>query len=304
MALSQLNGLVVVNKPKGPTSAGCLKRMKHVLGQKKIGHAGTLDPMATGVLLTLLGQGTKLAPYLTGGDKIYSGKLRLGVATDTYDMEGAVASEAGFEHLRPRDVRDEVGAWKDLREQEVPPISAAKHQGVPLYALARAGEAVPVKVKPIRISHAECLSVDLPWVRFRVRCAAGTYIRSLVHSLGTRLGCGAVLTELTREQCLPFGLEQAHDLDRLLSEPERFKDRVISLREALPHWSRLTLSEGLAEQVRNGAWLDADQAMAPGLTGAPGERAFFFSSENAPLALVESRQKHGRTRWAILRGFW
>jgi len=256
------------------------------------------------VLLALLGQGTKLAPYLTGGDKVYSGTLRLGLTTDTYDMEGTVVSEASFEHLRSQDIRGEVEAWKDLQKQEVPPISAAKHQGVPLYALARAGQTVPVKIKPIRISHAECLSVDLPWVRFRVRCAAGTYIRSLVHSLGMRMGCGAVLTELIREQCLPFGLEQAHELERLLNEPERFRDRVISLRDALPHWPCLTLAKEPAEQVRNGAWLDVDQAMGFGLTGAPGERAFFFSSEDAPLALVESRQKHGRTRWAILRGFW
>ena len=207
--MEQQHGILVLDKPKGFSSARCVARLKR-LGQKKIGHAGTLDPMATGVLLVLLGHATKLSGYLLeGGEKRYAGTLRLGLTTDTWDIEGAVVSESPLHASGPDGsswaglpleaaVRREVDAWLEVREQPVPPYSAAKHQGQPLYKLARAGKDVPAKVKSIRVSHAEVQWVDLPDVRFRVTCSSGSYIRSLAHSLGMRLGCGATLTELTR----------------------------------------------------------------------------------------------------------
>jgi len=301
---SQLDGLLVLHKPSGPTSAGCLNSIKKALGQGKIGHAGTLDPMAEGVLLVLLGQGTKMAGYLVSGEKVYTGAMRLGITTDTYDMEGAVVAESGLDKISQEDVRAAILSWKDLREQEVPAYSAAKHEGKPLYELARKGEAVPVKEKSIEIHEVEPLEIELPTARFRVRCQAGTYIRSLVHSLGIRLGCGAALSQLTREACEPYWLNQAHSLDAVLGEPERFAERVIPLGKMLPHWRTLTLSTALSALVKNGTWLPVGETGGHDLSGQPGERVMLAGEQGDPLALAEAMTRDGVLRWAILRGLW
>ncbi len=299
----QLDGLLVLNKPSGPTSAACLNRIKHALGQTKIGHAGTLDPLAQGVLLVLLGQCTKLAPYLTEGEKTYSGELRLGVTTDTYDIEGAVTGEFPVD-VNESLVAEAISAWTDVTQQEVPAYSAAKHMGKPLYSLARAGEDVPVKTKAVTVFQAEPLDVSLPAARFKVRCSAGTYIRSLVHSLGKRLGCGAVLTSLTREASLPFGLDSAHALDDVVGEPQRLRERVIPIEQALPHWPRVTLSEPQAALVKNGGRLAVSEAQAAGDAQRAGDHAVLLTPGGTPLALAEAMQDGGDLRWAILRGLW
>jgi len=298
---AQLDGLLILNKPEGPTSAGCLTKIKRGLQQGKIGHAGTLDPMATGVLLVLLGHGTKLANYLTDGQKTYWGELELGTVTNTYDRQGEIVEQKAFDHVTPEDVRSDVLSWMELSTQEVPPVSAAKHQGKPLYALERAGMDVPVKVKDVEIFHAEVLETELPRVRFRATVSAGTYVRSLVHSLGIRLGCGAMLTALTREHCHPFGLKDAWDLDQVLAEPERFPERVIPLADALPHWPKVAVDAEQANQVQNGTWLPvADTDLA----GALGDRAMLIGPGGVPLALVEAKDKDGSVSWSILRGLW
>ncbi|NJB66993.1 tRNA pseudouridine55 synthase [Desulfobaculum xiamenense] len=303
-SVSQLDGILVLDKPTGPSSAQCLNTIRRALDQGRIGHAGTLDPMAKGVLLVLLGHGTKLAPYLTSGRKTYSGQFRIGQTTDTYDAEGTVTDEKPFDHLSPEAVEREVLFWKELETQTVPPVSAAKHEGKPLYALARAGREVPVKTKSIEIFHAEVLEMDLPWVRFRVGCSAGTYVRSLVHSLGIRLGCGAVLTELIREDCHPFGLERAVGLDELLASPERLPELVVPLRDALPHWPAIVLDEEQAGQVRNGTWLPVADFPATEPVTEAGANAMLIGPDEVPLALVESAERDGVLLWSILRGLW
>ncbi|EGB13260.1 tRNA pseudouridine synthase B [Pseudodesulfovibrio mercurii] len=299
----QLDGLLILNKPSGPTSAACLNDIKHRLRQYKIGHGGTLDPMAEGVLLVLLGNGTKLAPYLTGGTKTYSGTFRLGITTDTFDIQGEVLKECPVD-ATPGDVEREILFWKELTEQEVPAYSAAKHQGKPLYALAREGLETPVKTKPIVVSHVEVLDANPLNAAFRVSCSAGTYIRSLVHSLGTRMGCGAALTSLVREASEPFRLEQAYSLEDVLEHPELFPERVIPLRDTLPHWPRFRLTEPLAGLVMNGSWLPVADQPGTLLAGELGDQAMLLGPDDEPLALVEAKLQDGKPRWAILRGLW
>ncbi|SDB45026.1 tRNA pseudouridine55 synthase [Desulfonatronum thiosulfatophilum] len=300
---AQAHGVLVLNKPTGPTSTYCLEQIKRTLGQKKIGHAGTLDPLAQGVLLVLLGQGTKIAAYLTEGRKQYQGVLRLGVETDTYDVLGKTLRTADCGGLTSAQVQAVVHEWLEHVEQEVPPYSAAKHQGRPLYALSRAGLDVPVKRKSIQIFQVEVMDVDLPLVRFRVECSAGTYIRSLVHSLGIRLQCGAVLEELIRERSHPFGLEQAHGLQTVLETPEAFEQNVIAVQDALPHFARHVLTADLARKVRHGAkvpWNLPGQSVAP----EPGARALFLDDQELPLALVELKEVDGQRQWTVLRGLF
>jgi tRNA pseudouridine55 synthase len=300
----QAHGVLVLNKPKGPSSARCLAVLKQ-FGQRKIGHAGTLDPMASGVLLVLLGHATKISRYLMSeGIKTYSGNLRLGRTTDTWDAEGRVLAENPWEHIEEKDVRAGIAAWPECVSQTVPPYSAAKHQGRPLYKLSRAGTIAPEKVKDIKISHAELLSLELPHVRFRVSCSSGTYIRSLAHSLGMRLGCGAVLTELTREYSHPFGLDAACALDALCAEPERLFDLVLPVARAFPHWPVISVPAEEAARVRDGVALPHDAGCAADVAWKPGAYALLQDRDGNPLALAQARDTGGIAAWTVLRGLW
>ena len=306
--MEQQHGILVLNKPKGLSSAQTIARIKR-LGQKKIGHAGTLDPMATGVLLVLLGHATKLSGYLLeGGVKTYGGTLRLGVTTDTWDAEGSIVSETKLteEDLLPGSAleeaaRREVAAWLDVTEQPVPPYSAAKHQGQPLYKLARAGMEVPAKVKRIHVSYADVQWVNMPDVRFRVTCSSGSYIRSLAHSLGIRLGCGAMLTELTREYSHPFGLDVAHTLDEILAEPEKLPERIMPISAALPGWKNLSIGPVQEANLKNGIPVPHMPEFGE---FHPGERALITAQGGSPLALAEARMDRDRPVWAVLRGLF
>ncbi len=291
----------MLDKPKGLTSVQCLERIKKKLKQPKLGHAGTLDPLATGVLVIGLGQGTKLTPYLMEGKKIYSGWIRLGMVTDTYDLEGDVLSEHDTGEVDLQQVEREITSWTELKHHPVPPFSAAKHKGEPHYKMARKGETPPEKSKPVHIDLAEVLDIQFPFIQFRVSCSKGTYIRSLAHSLGTRLGCGAVLAELVREESHPFTLKQAVPLQDLLHDPELFARHVLSLQEGLPHWPRIYLTSSQAAGVKNGHWLQTDniRGLAP---AGEGERALLLTNEEQPVALAETRYWGDRFYWAILRG--
>lgn len=204
-----MNGILVIDKPKGPTSHDICQYFKRTLPVKKVGHAGTLDPMATGVLVILLDQATKLQSVFLGKDKEYEFTMKLGETTDTYDAEGKIL-ERGL-------VRDDVEEkLKKLLLQfqgeilQTPPaFSAIKKNGQPLYKLARKGMSVEVPPRKIRIDSLEILRVGLPEVTLRCRCSCGTYIRSLAHDLGQKLGCGAHVTALRRLRSEPFGIEEA-----------------------------------------------------------------------------------------------
>ncbi len=305
--IAQAHGVLVLNKPSGPTSARCLSGIKR-LGQKKIGHAGTLDPMASGVLLVLLGHATKISGHLmSDGNKVYKGCLRLGQQTDTWDVEGNITEESSFEHLTEDTVRTAILEWQDLHEQNVPPYSAAKHQGKPLYKLARLGKETPEKVKSIKISRVEVLEIALPYASFRVECSSGTYIRSLAHSLGIRLGCGAVLTELTREYSHPFGLDVAHDLDDVCTSPECLQNWVMPIHTALPHWSTLRLNANEQANIMNGMPIEYRLASNAEQENAPNDaisKTILLSVDEKPLALAERKQVQGKWCWAVLRGLW
>ncbi len=294
-----LHGLLVLHKPSGPTSADCLNMVKKALGNIKIGHAGTLDPLASGVLLALLGNGTKLAPYLTGHDKTYRGSLRLGLSTDTYDIQGQVLEEIDASHISAEQLREAILDWDKIKVQEVPAYSAAKHQGKPLYELARAGKEVPVKIKEITVSGVAALSVVPPDAEFRLTCSSGTYVRSLVHSLGKRMGCGAIMTALTREASGPFTLDRAVPLDEFLERPEELLEQtILPTEEMLPDWPKAVLSQEDADKVRNGMRLSAE-----GQAG-PGARALFLDPDGKALAVSETKDVNGQTKWVIVRGLW
>ena len=300
--MEQQHGLLVVDKPRGLSSAQCTNRFKR-LGQKKIGHAGTLDPMAQGVLLVLLGHATKISGYLmAGGVKAYQGTVRLGQTTDTWDADGQITAEAPWNHVTAEAVADVIAGWVGTSEQPVPPYSAAKHQGQPLYKLSREGKETPLKIKTIEISRAEVLRVELPYVTFRVICSSGTYIRSLAHSLGMRLGCGAVLTELTREYSHPFGLDRAVDLDFLQKNPELLPQYVHPIREVLAGWPQVRLGAEEAARVRNGIACACPAGLLDGIR-ANGGLALLLQGDTE-LAVASLQENPSGPVLAITRGLW
>lgn len=294
--MEQKHGILLLNKPKGMSSAFAIGRLKK-LGQKKIGHAGTLDPMATGLLIVLLGEATKISGYLLeNGEKTYSGTLELGKTTDTWDAEGTITSEKDYSFVTEETLENAVKDWLGTSVQEVPPYSAAKHNGQALYKLARAGKEVPVKTKEIHISHASVQWVNLPCMRFRVTCSSGSYIRSLAHSLGMRLGCGAMLTELTREYSHPFSLQDAVTLEELQEHPEILNEKLISLEKGLPNWRVIELAERDVKAVKNGNPIQtADKNFTE-------NEKVFLSVQGNILAIAEGKILDTKNSWQILRG--
>ncbi|MGH9382551.1 MAG: tRNA pseudouridine(55) synthase TruB [Thermoanaerobaculia bacterium] len=211
-----LDGLLLVNKPQGMTSHDVVQRARRALGLKRIGHCGTLDPDATGLLVLTVGRATRLTRFLIRAPKVYEGVARLGVTTDTYDAAGEVVGTAPTSAVTEHAIRDAMSALAGSQTQIVPPYSAKKVGGVKHYQLARRGEAVPEATKEVTIFEFEAtgpLRDDrLP---FRLSCSSGTYARTLVHDLGRELGCGAHLESLSRLQVGPFRLADGADLDQL-----------------------------------------------------------------------------------------
>lgn len=207
--------VLLIDKPLNWTSFDVVRRVRFALSVEKVGHAGTLDPKATGLLIVCTGRKTKSFDQYAGLEKEYTGTFRLGIQTPSFDLETAVTDNkdsagVSLEHLMEA-ARQFVG-----KQLQVPPMySAVKHKGKPLYAIARKGKTVERQPKEIEITEFEILSFTPPEVGFRVVCSKGTYIRSLVHDVGTRLGCGAVLTALRRTRIGPYSVHDAITIEQL-----------------------------------------------------------------------------------------
>lgn len=214
-----LNGIIVIHKEQGFTSHDVVAKLRGICGQKKIGHTGTLDPAATGVLPVCLGSATKLCDMLTGKDKEYVAELLLGVETDTQDTTGAVLARHQVE-VSEEQVRRCAAAFVGTYEQIPPMYSALKVNGKKLYELARAGREVERRARPVTIYELEILEIRLPVVKLRVVCSKGTYIRTLCADIGARLGCGGTMQSLTRTRVERFSLENSITL----AELQKLKD--------------------------------------------------------------------------------
>ena len=215
-----IHGVLNLNKPPQITSRQAVDCVKHLLNVKKAGHAGTLDPDATGVLLICLGNGTKLFEALQAGTKEYEGALTLGTTTDTLDANGQIIKTADTSRITPDQIRAICQQFVGAIEQMPPMFSAVKHKGKPLYKLARRGIEVKRHSRRVFIESIELLLFNIPEVRFRVVCSKGTYIRVLAADIGTALGCGAHLSELIRTRSGVFKIEGAHTFNSLKRTPE------------------------------------------------------------------------------------
>ena len=293
--MSGVNGLLLVDKPVGMTSADVIRRLKKVLDKKaKIGHLGTLDPFASGVLPVCIGTGTKIAQFLMAENKAYSGTIRLGVQTDTQDVTGTISQTAPVPSYSPEVLRELERRFYGDIVQTPPMYSAIKQNGVPLYKLARRGLVVARQPRPAVI-HRLSLEAQAPdTLGFSVSCSKGTYVRTLAADLGTALGCGAYLLSLRRTAFGPFALEDSLPLNTLLEEPDRLRAGLLSLSRALGHYRGVEISPSAVHLLRHG-----QQAPLAGLPPAlaPHELIRLVAPDGTLVALAQ----HHPERWRLAR---
>lgn len=249
-----VDGFLVIDKPAGISSHDVVNRVRRILGTRKVGHTGTLDPFATGVLPIAVGEGTKAIPFLDEGTKEYLATIWLGMTTDSLDRTGTVLRESDASCVAEASLLREMAALTGEISQLPPMYSAVKQGGRPLYKLARKGLEVERKPRRVMIHRFELLACDPPVVQTRVVCSRGTYVRSLADDLGALLGCGACLAELRRTMSGPFRLEEAVTLEQLAEAAARgsLDSCLRSLLQALDHLPVIDLSAEQQQRLRHG----------------------------------------------------
>ncbi|MFA5843137.1 MAG: tRNA pseudouridine(55) synthase TruB [Candidatus Gracilibacteria bacterium] len=254
--------VLVLDKPSGVSSFREVARVRRESGVRRVGHLGTLDPLATGVLVVAVGEATKLIEYFMKADKVYEATAEFGKVSDTYDREGEIkvfASVNSLEKITREAIEQALPSFTGEIMQVPPIFSALKIKGKPAYELARAGKKVELKARPVVIHALEILSFETPFLRLRIHCSSGTYIRSLVHDLGQKLGVGALMTELRRTRVGPFSLEALGE---------------ISLEKLVENWASFELTDSLFQALRQGRIEKAPSGFPEASDGFP-VAAFF-----------------------------
>ncbi len=262
-----MDGIIIIDKPSGPTSAEIVRRVKSRLGKRaRVGHLGTLDPFATGVLPVLIGEGTKLAPFLQEGEKEYQGLIALGVETDTLDRTGGVVRTAPLPALNADRLAELAAQFTGEIEQTPPIFSAIKREGTPLYRLARrGGEVEPPPPRRVRIVRLELGVADASTLCFSVLCSPGMYVRSLARDIGVALGSAAHLAELRRVRSGSFTIAQAQPLDRVIAAMEAGTDPgLIGLRQAILDAPEVEVDAATERRLRHGDSRALDGLAPPG----------------------------------------
>lgn len=298
------DGALVINKPQGKTSHDIVDAVRHLAGFRQIGHLGTLDPLATGVLVLLLGKATRLVRFYAGRRKRYSAGFRFGFATTTYDSEGA-AQGPDAPPVLDRALLERLAAESLGRFEQMPPVfSAKKVHGWPAYELARKNQAVELKPVTVELFEYRLMDIDGPLARFSIECSSGTYIRSLAHDMGQKLGCGAHLAEICRTAVGEFSLDQAIAVEELAQAARegRLQTCLISLENLLPDYPRANILPVLEKKVRHGGKFNVLPSqiqpgrveLPPGATtqldgdGTHVPRLRVFSQQNKLIAIAQA----------------
>ena len=228
------DGILLVDKPTEWTSHDVVAKIRNHFKFNKVGHGGTLDPLATGLLVLLIGKGTKLSDRIMGGDKVYEGTIRLGITTHSQDRDGEVLEEKDAAHITREQVEAVIQNYLGDIEQIPPMVSAIKKDGVPLYKMARKGQEIEREPRKIHIFSFEVTGFDNPFVQFRVKSTKGTYVRTLAHDIGNNLGVGASLHDLRRTGSGPLNLEKAHSMEEILAcDRETIGEKMILLSDMM-----------------------------------------------------------------------
>lgn len=245
-----MNGVLNIFKNKGMTSFDVVSRVRKIAKEKKVGHTGTLDPEAEGVLPVCLGKGTKIIDYIMNSEKGYIVKFKLGIKTTTYDLEGEILEERDTSFLKEEEVKNVINSFKGEYLQVPPMFSALKKNGVRLYELARKGIEVEREGRNITIYNIENINIDLPYVSMDVTCSKGTYIRSLCYDIGEKLNVFATMTDLKRFKTSFFCEEDSININDL--KEENIKEKLISIEDALKNYPKIYIEKGYTKLIVNG----------------------------------------------------
>jgi tRNA pseudouridine55 synthase len=271
-----LNGVMVVDKPAGWTSHDVVAKSRRILGERSIGHLGTLDPMATGVLPLVLGRMTRLCQFYLSSEKAYQGTIRLGLATDTYDCDGDPVGPVQTANVTLEEIEAVVAGFLGLIQQTPPSFSAKKIKGVPAYKLARKKQAVELQAVEVEVKEFRVLGLSGDLVNFCCRVSSGTYVRSLAHELGQKLGIGAHLASLRRTAVAEFSIEQSHRLEEVGEAVGhgRVEELLVHPRRVLPEIPSVTATDEDVYKIRHGRTVNL-----PEMSGSRFVKVFAGQSE-------------------------
>jgi tRNA pseudouridine55 synthase len=282
-----VDGVIVVDKPQGLTSHDVVNRVRRLANTRKVGHLGTLDPMATGVLPLVLGRATRLAQFFSSGEKSYDARVQFGWATDTYDREGSPTSEPVAPHFTRPELEEVLARFRGTILQTPPPFSAKKVAGTPAYRLARKHIAVELQPVEVRVFELNLVEFDGMTARVCLRCSTGTYLRGIAHDVGQQLGCGAFLTALRRTASGEFGEGEARTLEALkeLASTDGLHQALIPASHVLPDIPNATVDELTVGQIRHGK----DFRLSPFVEWAGAKYVKAVSPEGDLIAIGEAR---------------
>ena len=285
---NEWHGFLLINKEKGPTSHDMVNRLRNILSYRKIGHTGTLDPAACGLLLTCLGKGCKIVQFLDQWDKEYQATIKLGEETDTYDAQGEIAKVTDNLNLSQDKIEKAILSFKGEQWQLSPSYAAVKFKGKKLYEYAREGKDVPRKLKKIKIKYIEVGKIDLPFVNIKITCSSGTYIRTLAYDIGKELGCGAHLFSLCRTRLGPFELKQAISLQKVNKKKDEIYDLLVRIEEVLEYLPSLVIKNHFIERIKNGAELKSEHIHSVEKDFKKGDRVILKDESGDILAMGDS----------------
>ena len=285
-----MDGIIVVDKAAGWTSHDVVNRMRRLAGTRRVGHLGTLDPMATGVLPLVIGRATRLAQFFMRSDKVYEARVRFGYSTNTYDREGTATSSPVAPAFTREMLEQQLEAFRGEFLLRPPPVSAKKVQGTPAYRLARRQIEVELKPVPVHVYELNLVALEGPEASLWARCSAGTYMRSIAHELGEAIGCGAHLSALRRVRAGDFSIEQARSMEELekLAREGRLNEALIPASELLPEFPSVIVDDTTAGQIRQGR----DFPVSPFRAGPGARYVKAVSTEGQLVAIGEAKLPH------------
>ena len=254
-----MDGVINIYKPKGITSFDAVYKIKKLLNTGKVGHAGTLDPMATGVLPVCVGKATKIIDYIMRNEKTYGVSLKLGIVTDTYDLEGKIIEEKECLSISDSLILDTINSFVGIQKQIPPMYSAIKVNGKKLYELARKGITIEREAREITIYSIDNILINKPSISFDVKCSKGTYIRSLCYDIGNKLNCGATMTELTRKNNGSFSIEDSINIDELNND--NISNFIIPMERALGSYKKFIIEDKFCNLLINGVCIADPQLL-------------------------------------------
>ncbi|HPK02868.1 MAG TPA: tRNA pseudouridine(55) synthase TruB [Candidatus Sumerlaeota bacterium] len=294
------SGILLIDKPRGMTSHDVVAVVRRLAGTRAVGHAGTLDPMAGGLLVLCLGRATRVAQFLSGLDKVYTGTIVLGAISSTYDAEGDIREQDRPVPEEESVVRAAMARQLGPGVQLPPPYSAVKVRGRKLYEYARAGEPVPRKPRNVHIWRFDLIQYDPPQARFEARVGSGTYIRSMAHDLGLALGCGAYLSRLRRTRVGAFGVDQAIPLAELRADPDLLPARLLGVTEALTHLPKVTIQPEAERLVATGRSFTTGHILEFEGILNPGQPVLVIDTQGRALSIVRPEPDEQLTETPVL----